>query len=63
MSNLVLSCEFKWFAVNSLVLNEYNEIHNKEVITFYITYCYNQKYIGETNNSKFLHSEIDKHTM
>jgi len=38
MSNLVLSCELKWFAANSLVLNEYNEINNKEIITFYITY-------------------------
>ena len=34
MSNLVLSCVIKWFAANSLVLNEYNEIHNKESITF-----------------------------
>jgi len=27
----------KWFAANSLVLNECIEIHNKEFITFYIT--------------------------
>ena len=37
MSSLVLSCVNKRFAANSLVLNEYNEIHNKEFITFYIT--------------------------
>jgi len=37
MSNLVLSCVNKRFAANSLVLNEYNEIHNKEFITFYST--------------------------
>jgi len=38
MSNLVLSSAIKWFAANILVLNQYNEIHNKEFITFYITY-------------------------
>ena len=38
MSNLVLSCMIIWFAANNLVLNEYNEIHNKEFITFYMLY-------------------------
>jgi len=37
MSNVVFSCVIKWFAANNLVLNKYNEIHNKEFITFYIT--------------------------
>jgi hypothetical protein len=39
MSNLVLSCVIKLFVANNLVLKEYNEIHNKQFITFYITYC------------------------
>ena len=34
VSNLVLSLMIKWFAANNLVLHEYNEIHNKEFITF-----------------------------
>jgi len=51
VSNLVLSHMIKWIAANHLVLNtdktnikkkcknyEYNEIHNKEFITFYIMY-------------------------
>jgi hypothetical protein len=38
LSNLALSLMIKWFAANNLVLNEYNEIHNKEFITFYMTY-------------------------
>ena len=37
-SNLVLSRVIKWFAANNLVLNEYNELHYKEFITFYITF-------------------------
>jgi hypothetical protein len=43
MSNLVLSCVIKWFAANNLVLNEYNENHNKEFIAFYMTYCLQRK--------------------
>jgi hypothetical protein len=38
MSNSVFSCVIKLFAANNFVLNEYNEIHNKQFITFYITY-------------------------
>jgi len=40
VANLVLLHMIKWFAVNNLVLNlenEYNEIHKKKFITFYIT--------------------------
>jgi hypothetical protein len=38
MSNLVLSHMNKLFAANNLVRNKYNAIHNKQFITFYITY-------------------------
>jgi hypothetical protein len=43
VSNLVVFfCDCKWFSANNLVLNfdktKYDEVHNKEGITFYITY-------------------------
>ena len=41
VSNLVLSCMNKWFASNNHVLEvnkKNNKIHNKELITFNITY-------------------------
>jgi len=38
----VLTCVIKWFAAIKLVLkidkNKCNEIHNKDIITFYISY-------------------------
>jgi len=41
VAHLVLSHIIKWFAANNLFTNlenEYNEIHNKKSITFYIIY-------------------------
>ena len=42
VSNLVLSHVIKWFAANNLFINleknEYNEIHKKEFIAFYVSY-------------------------
>jgi hypothetical protein len=46
VANLVLSQMIKWFAANNEVINlenEYNEIHNKKFITFYITYWLKRK--------------------
>jgi len=47
MLNLVLSHMIKWFIANNSVLKlekaKYNEIYNKEFITFYITYWLQRK--------------------
>jgi len=45
-----------------LVLNEYNEIHNKGFMTHSTLHiAYKGKYIEETNNTIFLGSVIDNH--
>jgi len=42
--------------------NKYNEIHNKELITFYIMYwLYREVYVEDTSNTKLLCSEIVNH--
>jgi len=56
-----------WIAANNLVRNidktnimkkcknyEYNEIHNKEFITFYVTFGYKEMYIEDIVNTDFL---------
>ena len=42
----------KWFAANNLVLNEHNEIYNKEFNTFYATYCLYREVYRRKNDTK-----------
>jgi hypothetical protein len=65
MSNLILSYTIKWFLDNNLVLNldkmNIMKMIMKNSSHSAVHTCYEEKYIEETMNTKFLGLQIDNH--